>query len=1051
MSPHKRRNILPPECTAPKRGARPLSFPVATATAIAAVLALQRPALAGPTGGTVVQGSAGISQAGNITNINQSSNKAIIDWQRFSIGSQETVNFNQPSSSAVTLNRVIGNEQSVISGALNANGQVFIVNSAGVLFSKGSQVNVGGLVASTLDISNTNFMAGNYVFSGASTASVVNRGAIHAHDGGYVALLGKTVSNEGAISATLGTVAMASGQKTTLNFAGDSLIDVTIDEGVLNALVENKAAIKADGGRVILTARAADAVLSAQVNNSGVIQARTMAALTGGGAGAARAGSIKLLASGGTVHVAGKLDASAPKSGKGGKIETSGNRVTVAGDAVITTKAANGENGTWLIDPTNFTISAGTGDQTSSGIGSTTLLNELANGNVVIVTSLSGGDAGDINVNAALDWSSTSATPSANSLTLAAANNINVNAPVTWSAGALTLNAGANINVNNVMTASGTANFAANYGHVVDASGNSTATATGTGINADGYTPYGLYTLQGTSVAGTYAGKINFAGTGTVKLNGTQYTVIESAADLWGAANPVSTAVTTYKDGSTTTTTTLLTGLPATSSTTVTNSDGSKTVTTVSYQFNSTTPIASNGNYILGADISSPVTAVIPSLGSSVGVSPTAASAIGADATPFVGNFNGFGHTINVNVGAYPVKGVTGLFGTIGASGVVSNINLNAEVTSGASASASGAALGAIADVNRGTIVNTVATNFWLNYGQTELTNTVAVPSGVTVTDVGGFVGENYGLIVNSWTAGGVAGSTNIGGFVGANEQGGSIYTSFVRWGNSGVTPSAATVVYAGGFAGVNSGLISKSYTRAGVITATSTYDSNFNLVYTVSPNSIAAGFVGQNTSTGIIDQSYVNYGRLSGPEIVYGAYSAGFVGDNAGKITNSYTLAADYTNFNEITYTAGFAYANSGTISTSYAQLDGYNAKTYGFVAQNNGGTTTDDYYSYKNDPSAAQKPSDSSTAKFLTVAQAADTSNFVGFDPTIWSEDSSANDAVAVSDANPPATAGSGRTDIRHVRADLRRRRGPDRRLQLRRLSDRSRSAGLFQHDIR
>jgi filamentous hemagglutinin family protein len=986
MSPHKRKNSLPPECTAPKRGARPLSFPVATATAIAAVLALQRPALAGPTGGTVVQGSAGISQEGNTTNINQSSNKAIIDWQRFSIAPQETVNFNQPSSSAVTLNRVIGNEQSVISGALNANGQVFIVNSAGVLFSKGSQVNVGGIVASTLDISNTNFMAGNYVFSGSSTASVVNQGSIHAHDGGYVALLGKSVSNEGAISATLGTVAMASGLKTTLNFAGDSLIDVTIDEGVLNALVENKAAIKADGGRVILTARAADAVLSAQVNNSGVIQARTMAALTGGGAGAARAGSIKLLASGGTVHVAGKLDASAPKSGKGGKIETSGNRVTVAGDATITTKAASGENGTWLIDPTNFTISAGTGDQTSSGIGSTTLLNELANGNVVIVTSLSGGDAGDINVNAALDWSSTSATPSANSLTLAAANSINVNAPVTWSAGTLTLNAGANINVNNVMTASGTANFAANYGHVVDASGNSTAAVTGTGINADGHTPYGLYTLQGTSAAGTYAGKINFAGMGTVKLNGTQYTVIESAADLWGAANPVSTAVTTYKDGSTTTTTTVLTGLPATSSTTVTNSDGSKTVTTVSYQFNSTTPIASNGNYILGADISSPVTAVIPSLGYSVGVAPTAASAIGADATPFVGNFNGFGHTINVNVGAYPVKGVTGLFGTIGASGVVSNINLNAEVTSGASASASGAALGAIADVNRGTIVNTVATNFWRNYGQTELTNTVAVPSGLTVTDVGGFVGENYGLIVNSWTAGGVAGSTNIGGFVGANEQGGSIYTSFVRWGNSGVTPSAATVVYAGGFAGVNSGLISQSYARAGVTTATSTYDSNFNLVYTVSPNSIAAGFVGQNTSTGIIDQSYVNYGQLSGPEIVYGAYSAGFVGDNAGKIANSYTLAPDYTNFNEIAYTAGFAYANSGTISTSYAQLGSYNAKTYAFVDQNNGGTTTGDYYSYKGDPSAAQKPSDSSTAKFLTVAQSGVLSNFVGFDSAVW-----------------------------------------------------------------
>jgi filamentous hemagglutinin family protein len=110
---------------------------LATMTAVAALMILQRPALAGPAGGTVVDGTAAISQAGNVTNINQSSNRAVINWQGFSIGAKETVNFNQPGTTAATLNRVIGNEASVISGALNANGQVFIVNSAGVLFSKG--------------------------------------------------------------------------------------------------------------------------------------------------------------------------------------------------------------------------------------------------------------------------------------------------------------------------------------------------------------------------------------------------------------------------------------------------------------------------------------------------------------------------------------------------------------------------------------------------------------------------------------------------------------------------------------------------------------------------------------------------------------------------------------------------------------------------------------------------------------------------------------------------------------------------------------------------
>ena len=433
------------------RPASALPGGVATMTAIAAVLALQSPALAAPTGGTVVQGSAGISQSGNTTNINQSSNKAIINWQGFSIAPKETVNFNQPSSSSVTLNRVIGNEQSVISGALNANGQVFIVNSAGIVFTKGSQVNVGGLVASTLDISNDDFLAGNYVFSGSSTASVVNQGAINAHDGGYVALLGKTVSNEGSISATLGTVAMASGQKVTLNFAGNSLIDVTIDDGVLNALVENKAAIKADGGRVILTAKAADAVLSAQVNNSGIIQARTMAALTGGGA--AQTGSIKLhtegrtvhnlgggttLFLGGTVQVAGTLDTSAPSGGTGGTIETSGYKVTIAGDAVVTTKAASGENGTWTIAQNSFTIGSG-GDMTGAQLGS-----RLADGNVIIQSVNEFPDnTTSIHVNDAVTWSS------GNTLTLDAYSTIYINAPLAGSGetSGLTLQA-ATININ---------------------------------------------------------------------------------------------------------------------------------------------------------------------------------------------------------------------------------------------------------------------------------------------------------------------------------------------------------------------------------------------------------------------------------------------------------------------------------------------------------------------------------------------------------------------------------------------------------------------------
>ncbi|MFG1270487.1 filamentous hemagglutinin N-terminal domain-containing protein [Xanthobacter sp. DSM 14520] len=419
------------------RGLR-LSGALAASTALASLLGA--PAFAAPQGGSVVAGSATISSSGTTTTIDQSSNKAIINWTSFSVGKQETVDFNQPSASSVTLNRVIGNEGSVIAGAINANGQVFIVNSNGILFTGTSQVNVGGLVASTLDISNQDFLAGNYVFSGASTNSVVNKGSLSAAPGGYVSLMGKTVSNQGVITATLGTVSLNAGSKITLNFDGNSLVDVSIDEGVLNALVENRQLIRADGGKVILTAKAADAVLSAQVNNSGTIQARTMAQLTGGTT-SYRKGSIKLKADGGTTKVSGTLDASAPNGGDGGSIETSGNSVKVDDAATITTAASLGATGTWLIDPDGFTIGTG-GDITAAALEW-----QLARTNVTIESTNGSGADGNIVVRDNVSWS-------ANTLTLDATNSILVNAVLapSGSGTGLVLDAGKDITLNTALS-----------------------------------------------------------------------------------------------------------------------------------------------------------------------------------------------------------------------------------------------------------------------------------------------------------------------------------------------------------------------------------------------------------------------------------------------------------------------------------------------------------------------------------------------------------------------------------------------------------------------
>ena len=221
-----------------------------------------------PTGGVVVGGQATINQSGNALNIVQGSDKAAIDWQSFSIGTGKSVNFQQPSVSSVALNRVLGNDVSVIQGAINANGQVFLVNQNGVLFTPTAQVNVGGIVASTQNISTEDFMAGKYQFSGSSTATVENQGSINAAAGGYVALIAAKIVNSGNLVADQGTVGLAAGKTVLVDLGGPVKIQVT--EGALNTAIAQSGGIRADGGLVYLTAKAAGDLASSVINHTGV-------------------------------------------------------------------------------------------------------------------------------------------------------------------------------------------------------------------------------------------------------------------------------------------------------------------------------------------------------------------------------------------------------------------------------------------------------------------------------------------------------------------------------------------------------------------------------------------------------------------------------------------------------------------------------------------------------------------------------------------------------------------------------------------------------------
>ncbi len=301
-----------------------------------------------PAAPPLAAGAASVSTGANTLTVNQSSQNVVINWQSFSIGTGQAVQFNQPNSSSVALNRVTGPDPSSILGRLSANGKVFLVNPNGILFGPDAQVNVGGLVASTLNISDADFMSGRYSFSGPSGAAVLNRGAISANNG-YVALLGGSVSNQGLITANLGSVVLAGGTAVTLDVAGDGLLNVTVDQGAVNALVQNGGMIRANGGEVVLTAQAAGQLLRTAVNNTGVIEAQTIGS---------RAGVISLLGDmqSGVVNVSGTLDASAPNGGNGGFIETSAASVNIADAATITTLAPLGKTGTWSIDPVDFTI-----------------------------------------------------------------------------------------------------------------------------------------------------------------------------------------------------------------------------------------------------------------------------------------------------------------------------------------------------------------------------------------------------------------------------------------------------------------------------------------------------------------------------------------------------------------------------------------------------------------------------------------------------------------------------------------------------------------------
>ena len=308
-----------------------------------------------PEGGNIVSGNGNISQPapGNLE-IQQTSNSLIVDWQKFGISATESVSFFQPSTDSVALNRVTGNDPSHIFGKLSANGNLFLINPNGILFGSSARIDVNGLVATTIDIDNTDFMAGRYQFdlSPSSLNTVVNRGNITAAEGGLVAFVAPAVENSGVISAQLGRVSLASGNTFTVDLYGDRLISLGVDSKILGqvvdsngnpltSLVNNSGTISANGGTVYMDVYAAQGIVDNVINMSGVVEAKTAKMVAG-----------EIILEGGdegVVYVAGTLDASGKESGQqGGTIHVLGEKVGLFDNAIIDVSGDAG-GGTVLI------------------------------------------------------------------------------------------------------------------------------------------------------------------------------------------------------------------------------------------------------------------------------------------------------------------------------------------------------------------------------------------------------------------------------------------------------------------------------------------------------------------------------------------------------------------------------------------------------------------------------------------------------------------------------------------------------------------------------
>jgi filamentous hemagglutinin family protein len=751
-----------------------------------------------PTGMTVINGQVNAVQNGKNLSLS-TSDKSVLNWQSFSVGAQNGVVFQQPSASSQVLNRVVGQDPSSILGSLQSNGKVWLLNPNGVLFGKDARIDVGGLVASSLHLDTADFLASRYLLKTAAGGSgtVVNQGQITTPYGGQVMLVGSDVQNTGSITTPGGHTGLLAGSLVELTDTATPFMSVRVpvkagqvlQSGSVSAeRIDIHGAVVNQTGTLTATSMTQDAsgqiVLRASghvtvggtldaSSNSGsggsidvrgdnvLVQdrAQLLANVTGQGNG----GRIVVLAEN-AATVKGQLSVrGGSQGGDGGFVETSGHRVDLEG-ARINALAPLGKTGTWLIDPVDFTIAASGGSITGADLSS-----QLVNANVEIQSSSgNNGTAGDINVNDAVSWS-------ANQLTLTAAHDININA---------------------VMTASGTSSLVLNA-------------ATTNGVD-DGV--YGGLVRTGFDGSGNFAGRVDFpgrSGTGFLTINGYGYTVLSG---LGGEGDTSGLTLQGMNNGGSGGFYALGADIDASGTHTWNTGEGFVPIGQGEFSgaFNGL------GHTIDSLTINRPSEDALGLFGriyssqiSNVGL--TRVNITGQDYVGgLVGYSYGFGRGSLFLSNSYVSGAVTGrndVGGLVGEGAGLDHSHANAIVTG------SGNEVGGLVGNNYGDVSNSYST------GDVNGSSTV-----------GGLVGSNYyGTVSNSYSTSDVSGLSSVGGLVGSNNSG-TVRNSY----------SSGNIVGTGDSVGGLIGHNDSSCGECGQATVTDSYFAG-----TVSGSSRVGGIVG--------------------------------------------------------------------------------------------------------------------------------------------------------------------------------------------------------------